>query len=84
MKNNYSLFILLILISGSISAQQIWDNFQDIRKNDYGFINGTFIPYFENPDKSGVNTSNVAGQIFLIIYQELSKLVLMFGARMLV
>ncbi len=62
MKNNYSLFILLFLISGSISAQQIWDNFQDIRKNDYGFINGTFIPYFENPDKSGVNTSNVAGQ----------------------
>lgn len=59
MKNNYLVTLLIFLFAGSISAQQVWDNFQDIRKGNYGFINGSFIPYFENPDKSGVNTSNV-------------------------
>lgn len=43
------------------SAQTTWDNFEDQRKGTYGFISGTFIPYSENPDQSGVNTSPVAG-----------------------
>jgi hypothetical protein len=59
MKNNYLLALLICFCAASISAQQVWDNFQNIRKGNYGFINGSFIPYFENPDKSGVNTSNV-------------------------
>ncbi len=44
-----------------VNGQQIWENFQDIRKGEYFFENGTFIPYFENPDQNG-NTSLVAGQ----------------------
>jgi hypothetical protein len=44
----------------NVTAQQVWDNFEDIRKGTYGFINGSFIPYNENPDQTGVNTSQVA------------------------
>lgn len=44
----------------SVRAQTTWDNFEDVRKGTYGFINGTFIPYNENPDQSGANTSLVA------------------------
>ena len=57
-------FYLFFLFSGlfalNLNAQTTWDNFEDIRKGTYGFINGTFIPYNENPDQSGANTSLVA------------------------
>ncbi|MBR9919221.1 MAG: T9SS type A sorting domain-containing protein [Bacteroidetes bacterium] len=52
--------LLLLILPNLLSAQQVWDNFEDIRKGTYGFINGVFIPYNENPDQSGVNTSLVA------------------------
>ncbi|MEM9920143.1 MAG: T9SS type A sorting domain-containing protein [Bacteroidota bacterium] len=58
MKRFYPLFFLCIL-TYSLSAQTTWDNFNDSRKADYGFISGTFIPYNENPDKDG-NTSLTA------------------------
>lgn len=51
-----------LLISSSLSAQVMWDNFEDVRKGTYGFINGTFIPYFGNPDPTGLNTSRVVAQ----------------------
>jgi hypothetical protein len=59
MKNVY-LTLLLALTSSGLFAQQIWDNFEDQRKCDYDFISGVFIPYSENPDQSGENTSLVA------------------------
>lgn len=62
MKKIYQMFFIAFFISSSVSAQVLWENFEDTRKGTYGFINGTFIPYFENPDKTGVNTSEVAGQ----------------------
>jgi len=55
----YLSFLFIGLIGFSTSAQTTWDNFEDTRKGTYGFINGTFIPYFGNPDPSGVNTSEV-------------------------
>lgn len=62
MKTFYTLLILFIGSATVLNAQIVWDNFQDSRKATYDFENGTFIPYFENPDKSGVNTSLVAAQ----------------------
>lgn len=61
MKKIYTL-LLVLAISGQGFSQQVWDNFEDIRKGTYGFINGTFIPYNENPDQSGVNTSITAAE----------------------
>lgn len=62
MKKIYStLFALTVLFSG-LNAQTTWDNFEDSRKGTYGFIAGTFIPYNENPDQSGANTSLVAAE----------------------
>jgi hypothetical protein len=62
MKKIYAFFFIAFFISSSVSAQVGGENFEDIRKGTYGFINGAFIPYFENPDKTGVNTSTIAGQ----------------------
>ena len=56
----YSLILMSFFFVSNISAQQLWDNFEDVRKGTYGFINGSFIPYNENPDQTGVNTSLVA------------------------
>lgn len=56
------LFSLLLLLSASLAAQTTWDNFQDSRKGTYGFISGVFIPYFENPDPTGANTSLVVAE----------------------
>lgn len=60
MKKIYLSFCLLVLATFSLSAQVVWDNFEDTRIGTYGFINGTFIPYGENPDQTGANTSLVA------------------------
>ena len=60
MRKFYSLILIAFFFVSSVSAQQIWDNFEDVRKGTYGFISGSFIPYNENPDQSGVNTSQVA------------------------
>ena len=60
MQRSYTLLLFLCLVGSTISAQQIWDNFEDIRQGTYDFISGTLIPYSENPDKTGANTSLVA------------------------
>lgn len=62
MKKIYTLFAALCITASAANAQQIWDNFENIRQTNYGFINGVFIPYFENPDQTGVNQSQVAAQ----------------------
>ncbi len=59
MNKVYYLFFALLFLASSASTQILWENFEDTRKGTYGFINGTFIPYTENPDKMG-NTSLVA------------------------
>jgi hypothetical protein len=61
MKKIYAILSSTLLI-GSLQAQVVWDNFENSRKGDYGFISGTFIPYNENPDQSGANTSLVAAR----------------------
>ncbi len=60
MKKVYLSFSLLFLAAMSLSAQTLWDNFEDTRIGTYGFNSGSFIPYFENPDQSGANTSQIA------------------------
>ena len=62
MKKFYLISLLALLMGFSVNAQQTWDNFEDLRKGTYGFINGVFIPYNGNPDPTGVNTSEVAAQ----------------------
>lgn len=64
MKNIYFLLLTFLFAGTQLSAQVVWDNFEDSRKGYYGFIHGTFIPYSANPDMSGVNTSPVAAQYF--------------------
>ncbi len=59
MKKIYLSFSLILLAAFSLSAQTVWDNFEDSRKGTYGFISGTFIPYGENPAPGGSNTSLV-------------------------
>lgn len=60
MKKIYPLIFSFFFLGSLLPAQVVWDNFEDSRVGTYGFISGTFIPYFENPDQSGVNTSRVA------------------------
>lgn len=73
MQKIYTFIFALIFIASSLQAQTVWDNFEDSRNGTYGFINGTFIPYTENPDQNG-NTSQVAasytrnaGELFDVI-----------------
>lgn len=61
MKKIYT-FLLLTISAFSLNAQTLWDNYEDVRKGTYDFISGSFIPYTENPDKTGANTSLVAAQ----------------------
>ncbi len=44
------------------TSPSTWDSSENSRKGSYFFENGVFIPYQENPDQSGVNTSQVAAQ----------------------
>ncbi|NNL92662.1 MAG: T9SS type A sorting domain-containing protein [Saprospiraceae bacterium] len=74
MKIVYTTLLFVLFFAFGLGAQTIWDNFEDTRKGTYGFISGTFIPYFENPDPSGVNNSQVAasynrnpGELFDVI-----------------
>ena len=74
MRKFYLPFFLLLFVASSVFAQVTWDNFEDTRKGTYGFISGGFIPYSENPDKTGANTSLVAasytrnaGELFDVI-----------------
>lgn len=62
MKKIYTLIAAVCFTATAANAQQVWDNFEDTRVADYDFVNGVFIPYFENPDQSGENTSVVAAQ----------------------
>ncbi|MFT6998218.1 MAG: hypothetical protein ACJAQ4_001978 [Cryomorphaceae bacterium] len=62
MRKIYSTLLLTAALSMGVQAQTTWDNFEDIRKGTYDFINGVFIPYQLNPDQSGANTSLVAAE----------------------
>jgi hypothetical protein len=79
MKNIYVLLTCLFAFTG-LSAQQTWDNFEDIRKGTYGFINGNFIPYTGNPDPTGVNTSDVVATYTRNMVEQFD--VLIIGAQM--
>ncbi|MGB6037034.1 MAG: T9SS type A sorting domain-containing protein [Cryomorphaceae bacterium] len=59
MKKIYLLAAALVAGTLSTSAQQIWDNFEDIRYGEYTFAEGPLIPYSGNPDPSGANTSDI-------------------------
>lgn len=61
MKTIYTLSALLLIATANVFGQTTWDNFEDIRKGTYGFINGTLIPYTGNPDPTG-NTSKTVAQ----------------------
>jgi hypothetical protein len=54
----------LMVFSLAASAQVLYDNFDDVRTLDYGFINGEFFPYVANPSPDGVNGSPVVAQYF--------------------
>ncbi len=54
----------LMCLSFALSAQALYDNFDDVRVLDYGFINGEFFPYTANPSPDGVNGSPVVAQYF--------------------
>jgi hypothetical protein len=56
----YLLFLAFSFVGQQAMSQTTWDNFEDQRKGTYGFISGSFIPYNENPDQTGANTSQVA------------------------
>jgi len=60
MNKLYLSFLFVGLLSYSASSQVMWDNFEDVRKGTYGFINGVFIPYSENTQPNDVNSSLVA------------------------
>jgi hypothetical protein len=62
MKHIYTLLITALLAPAITTAQVTWDNFENERRVNYGFISGVLIPYNENPDQSGANTSQVAAQ----------------------
>lgn len=62
MKKIYLLTTMACFAATLANAQQTWDNFENTRVANYGFVNGVFIPYNENPDQSGANTSQVAAQ----------------------
>ncbi len=62
MKALYLCFVVLFGLQATASAQVMWDNFENERRANYGYINGVFIPYNENPDQSGANPSQVAAQ----------------------
>ncbi len=62
MKKIYTLIAAVGFTAAAADAQQIWDNFENTRIANYGFISGVFIPYNENPDQADANTSQVAAQ----------------------
>ena len=62
MKKLYFLLFAFGLLSINAMSQAIRDNFENIRKGTYGYISGTFIPYNQNPDPTGANTSLVAAE----------------------
>jgi len=62
MKKIYTTLLLTAALSMGVQAQTLWENFEDVRKCDYFFENGVFVPYQFNPDPSGINTSLVAAE----------------------
>jgi len=60
MKKIYFILTAACFTATLSNAQQMWENFEDVRRVNYFFENGVFIPYNENPDPSGANTSLVA------------------------
>lgn len=62
MKKIYTCIAAVCFTASAANAQQLWDNFEDTRIADYGFISGVFIPYNGNPDQTGANSSQVAAQ----------------------
>jgi hypothetical protein len=62
MRKIYSTILLTAALSMGVQAQTLWENFEDVRKCNYFFVNGVFVPYQLNPDPTGVNTSLVAAE----------------------
>jgi len=62
MKKIYSTLLFTAALGMGVQAQTLWENFEDVRKCDYFFENGVFVPYQQNPDQSGINTSLVAAE----------------------
>lgn len=48
---------IAVCFAGSAFAQQTWENFDDERNVNYGFIHGAFNQSAANPDNTGINTS---------------------------
>jgi hypothetical protein len=59
-KTSTLLLGLALCLGTSLSAQELWDNFDSRRQVDYGFIHGVFIEYTQNPVMAGINTSPMA------------------------
>jgi hypothetical protein len=60
---NRTLTLVCLLLFGlGASAQEVWDDFDDRRQLDYGFIHGEFFPYQENPGPDAVNGSPMVAQ----------------------
>ncbi|MCA1761784.1 MAG: T9SS type A sorting domain-containing protein [Cryomorphaceae bacterium] len=76
MKKIYFTLLGLLILTTQANAQDVWDNFEDIRVANYGFINGVFIPYNENPDQTGANTSQVAAEYSRNAAEEFDVLIL--------
>lgn len=55
------LLLAAICLAGTTYAQQIWENFDDERNVNYGFIHGVFTQNAANPDNGGINTSATCG-----------------------
>ena len=63
MNKNLLSFAFIFSFIGSIFSQELWDNFEDVRRTEYGFFSGLlFDQEAENPETDGVNTSEVCAR----------------------
>ena len=53
----HALLFIALCFAGSTYAQQLWDDFDDNRTVNYGFIHGVLDQAATNPDNTGQNTS---------------------------
>jgi len=76
MSKVYLSILFVGLFTFSASSQVMWDNFEDVRKGTYGFINGSFVPYSENTDPNDVNSSITAARYTRNQVEEFDVLIL--------
>ena len=55
------LLFVAVCFAGTAMAQQAWENFDDERNVNYGFIHGVLNEGAANPDMSGINSSATCG-----------------------